>query len=80
MECIQVTVSWMAKQFSIADILRHVMTHEIDHIGQLSVWARELGIPPVSANFFSRMLSLPPQKTASNKRMLLISHFNASCH
>ncbi|MCY8515462.1 hypothetical protein MOD08_18590 [Bacillus atrophaeus] len=56
------------------------MTHEIDHIGQLSVWTRELGIPPVAANFFNRMLSLPPQKTASNKRMLLISHFNASCH
>ncbi|MEC0855676.1 DinB family protein [Bacillus atrophaeus] len=25
----------MAKQFSKADILRHVMTHEIHHIGKL---------------------------------------------
>ncbi|WP_412094604.1 DinB family protein [Bacillus atrophaeus] len=35
MECIQVIVSWMAKQFSKAEILRHVMTHEIHHIGKL---------------------------------------------
>ncbi|WP_374115497.1 DinB family protein [Bacillus atrophaeus] len=35
MECIQVIVSWVAKQFSKADILRHVMTHEIHHIGKL---------------------------------------------
>ncbi|WP_412677130.1 DinB family protein [Bacillus atrophaeus] len=56
------------------------MTHKIHHIGQLSVWTRELGIPPVAANFFNRTILLPPQKTASNKRMLLVSHFNASCH
>ncbi|WP_411809873.1 DinB family protein [Bacillus atrophaeus] len=46
----------MAKQFSKTHILRHVLTHKIHHIGQLSVWARELGIPPVAANFFKRML------------------------
>ncbi|QYG87186.1 hypothetical protein HCU65_00910 [Bacillus atrophaeus] len=70
----------MDKQLSKTHILRHVMTHKIHHIGQLSVWTRELGIPPVAANFFNRTILLPPQKTASNKRMLLVSHFNASCH
>ncbi|WP_253295052.1 DinB family protein [Bacillus atrophaeus] len=32
------------------------MTHKIHHISQLSVWARELGIPPVAANFFNRTI------------------------
>ncbi|MFD1412292.1 DinB family protein [Oceanobacillus jeddahense] len=32
------------------EIIRHVLVHEIHHIGQLSVWARELGREPVSAN------------------------------
>lgn len=28
--------------------MRHAIAHEIHHIGQLSIWARELGRKPVS--------------------------------
>ncbi|WP_409291387.1 DinB family protein [Peribacillus sp. SCS-37] len=31
-------------------ILQHIAAHEIHHIGQLSVWAREMGIKPVSSD------------------------------
>jgi uncharacterized damage-inducible protein DinB len=43
------------------EIMRHIIAHEIHHIGQLSVWARELGKKPVSANVIGRGLvySLP---------------------
>jgi uncharacterized damage-inducible protein DinB len=32
------------------EILLHLSVHEVHHIGQISVWARELGKEPVSAN------------------------------
>ncbi|WP_408011592.1 DinB family protein [Pseudalkalibacillus sp. A8] len=38
------------------EILRHVIAHEIHHIGQLSVWAREIGKDPVTANLVRRGL------------------------
>ncbi|CUB24884.1 DinB family protein [Bacillus amyloliquefaciens] len=40
-------------------------TFEIHHMGQLSVWAREIGIEPVSANVISR-----PQEKAAKKQHL----------
>ncbi|SDC85318.1 Uncharacterized damage-inducible protein DinB (forms a four-helix bundle) [Terribacillus halophilus] len=39
------------------EIMRHTIAHEIHHIGQLSIWAREIGKKPVSANFIGRGLS-----------------------
>ncbi|WP_053364836.1 DinB family protein [Bacillus sp. FJAT-27245] len=33
------------------EVMRHIIVHEVHHIGQLSVWAREIGKKPVSANF-----------------------------
>lgn len=42
--------------FTYGEVLRHVIAHEIQHIGQLSVWARELGREPVSANLIGRKL------------------------
>ncbi len=39
------------------EIIRHIIAHEIHHIGQLSIWAREIGKKPVSANFIGRGLS-----------------------
>ncbi|MHC0038531.1 DinB family protein [Pseudoneobacillus sp. C159] len=44
------------------EVIRHIIAHEIHHIGQLSIWARELGKKPVSANLIGRGLI-----TASNK-------------
>ena len=39
------------------EIMRHALAHEIHHVGQLSVWAREIGIKPVSANLIGRGLT-----------------------
>ncbi|WP_169086360.1 DinB family protein [Paenibacillus sp. PL91] len=38
------------------EIMRHVIAHEIHHIGQLSVWSREIGKEPVSANLIRKGL------------------------
>jgi len=45
--------------FAWGEIMRHVIAHEIHHIGQLSVWSRELGRQPVSANLIRNGLILP---------------------
>jgi uncharacterized damage-inducible protein DinB len=46
------------------EIVRHIIAHEIHHIGQLSVWAREVGKKPVSANVIGKGLIHPrPEKT-----------------
>ncbi|HAM79213.1 DinB family protein [Ornithinibacillus bavariensis] len=38
------------------ELIRHTVVHEIHHIGQLSIWAREIGKEPVSANLRGRGL------------------------
>jgi uncharacterized damage-inducible protein DinB len=38
------------------EVMGHILAHEIHHIGQLSVWAREIGKAPVSANLVGRGL------------------------
>lgn len=43
-------------QYTWGEVMRHVIAHEIHHIGQLSVWAREMGEKPVSANLIGRGL------------------------
>lgn len=50
-------VSWLNQTFTKGEIIRHIIVHEIHHIGQLSIWARELGLKPVSANFIGRGLA-----------------------
>ncbi|MFA9558252.1 DinB family protein [Evansella sp. AB-rgal1] len=40
--------------FTYGKVLRHIITHEIHHIGQLSVWARELNVKPVSSDLIMR--------------------------
>lgn len=39
------------------EVMRHVIAHEIHHIGQISVWAREIGKKPVSANLIGKGLA-----------------------
>ncbi len=39
------------------EVIRHIIAHEIHHIGQLSIWAREIGLKPVSANVIGRGLA-----------------------
>lgn len=48
--------SWTEKIYTYGEVLRHVIVHEIHHIGQLSIWARELNLQPVSANLIGRGL------------------------
>ncbi|WP_332647645.1 DinB family protein [Lysinibacillus sp. 54212] len=43
--------------YTWGEVMRHTIAHEIHHIGQLSIWARELGRNPVSANLIGRGLS-----------------------
>ena len=40
--------------FTQKKILAHIITHEIHHIGQLSIWARELQLKPVSSDLIMR--------------------------
>ncbi|AZB44895.1 damage-inducible protein DinB [Bacillus sp. FJAT-42376] len=47
------------ENFTWGEVMRHVIAHEIHHIGQLSVWARETGRKPVSANVIRRGLIAP---------------------
>lgn len=50
------TVSWMETPYTKGEILRHLIAHEIHHMGQLSIWIRDLGLQPVSASFIGRGL------------------------
>lgn len=54
MENESVKVAWDDEAYTKGELLRHVIAHEIHHMGQLSIWARELGITPVSANVIGR--------------------------
>lgn len=51
-----VSVPWSNETYHIGEILRHVLAHEIHHIGQLAIWTREMGMKPVSASFVGRGL------------------------
>jgi uncharacterized damage-inducible protein DinB len=51
-----VVVPWTEGRYTKGEILRHVIAHEIHHIGQLSIWVRDIGFPPVSANYIGRGL------------------------
>ena len=53
-----IKVHWDEDEYTKDEILHHIIAHEIHHIGQLSVWAREIGLTPVSANFIGRELKL----------------------
>ncbi|MFD1774109.1 DinB family protein [Paenibacillus rhizophilus] len=43
------------------EVMRHMIAHQIHHLGQLSVWAREIGKRPVSANFIGKSLIKPEE-------------------
>lgn len=51
-----VRVPWDEGKYTVDEILHHLIAHEIHHIGQLSVWSRELEILPVSSNLVGREL------------------------
>ncbi|PLR94188.1 DinB family protein [Bacillus sp. T33-2] len=43
-------------EYKFGEIMRHMIAHEIHHVGQLSVWAREIGLEPVHANLIGKGL------------------------
>ncbi|MCC2683617.1 MAG: damage-inducible protein DinB [Paenibacillaceae bacterium] len=45
--------------YTFGEIMRHIIVHEIHHIGQLSVWSQQMGMKAVSANVIGRQLSFP---------------------
>ncbi len=49
-----VSVPWDEAKYAVNNILHHIIAHEIHHIGQLSVWSREVELQPVSSNFIGR--------------------------
>ncbi|WP_079508797.1 DinB family protein [Mesobacillus jeotgali] len=49
-----VSVPWDEAKYAVNDILHHIIAHEIHHIGQLSIWSREVELQPVSSNFVGR--------------------------
>lgn len=53
----QLVIEGGKRIFSYEEVMKHVIVHEVHHIGQLSIWARELGLTPVQANYIGRGLS-----------------------
>ncbi|KHF39273.1 damage-inducible protein DinB [Halalkalibacter okhensis] len=49
-----VSVPWDEGKYTVEEILHHIIAHEIHHIGQLSIWSRELELNPVPAHFIGR--------------------------
>ena len=56
-ESLRVQVPWSEDSFTYGEVLRHAAAHEIHHMGQLSIWAKELNIRVPSANFIGRGLA-----------------------
>ncbi|MDQ0088538.1 putative damage-inducible protein DinB [Paenibacillus anaericanus] len=48
------------------EVMRHVIAHQIHHMGQLSVWAREVGKKPISANVIGKGLIKTETKVEDN--------------
>lgn len=40
--------------FTYAKVISHIITHGIHHIGQLSIWAKEINLKPVSSDLIIR--------------------------
>ncbi|MDQ0208851.1 DinB family protein [Alkalicoccobacillus murimartini] len=52
-----IKVTWDTIAYTCDDIIHHIIIHEIHHIGQFSIWARQLDFSPVPAHFVGRDLS-----------------------
>lgn len=51
-----INVCWDSETYSKDEIIHHIIAHEIHHIGQLSIWAREMNRKPVDAHFIGRKM------------------------
>lgn len=53
---IDITDDGEREAHAYGEVMRHVIAHEIHHVGQLSIWSREIGKKPVNANLIGREL------------------------
>ncbi|MFD0673006.1 DinB family protein [Cohnella sp. GCM10027633] len=53
---IDITDEGEREPHTYGEVMRHVIAHEIHHVGQLSVWSREIGLKPVTADLIGRGL------------------------
>ncbi|SEP79406.1 DinB family protein [Piscibacillus halophilus] len=51
-----IKVPWDQAEYTVDDILHHIIAHEIHHIGQLSIWSRELNLETIPVNFVGRKI------------------------
>lgn len=49
-----VSVPWSSETYYYGEVLRHVISHEIHHVGQLSIWSNAMGLKAVSVNYIGR--------------------------
>lgn len=58
LEHVKVIPPWEEDEiaYTCGEVMRHVLVHEIHHVGQLSIWAREMNVAPVSASYIGRDL------------------------
>ncbi|USL40254.1 DinB family protein [Priestia megaterium] len=61
-----VTAPWDSSSYTEADILHHIIIHEIHHIGQLSIWARDVNKQPISSHYVGRNIKDIPSYFSKN--------------
>lgn len=54
----KITVSWDDSMYSVDSILHHIIFHSVHHMGQLSIWARQMNQAPVDISYLSTEVEL----------------------
>ena len=66
-----VCVPWDEDKYTVEEIIHHIIAHEIHHVGQLSVWSRDLELPPYPLTLLEE--SLNPFIPSSKLKRLSLS-------
>lgn len=54
----EIIVSWDDSNYSIDSILHHIIFHSVHHMGQLSIWARQMNRAPVDISYLNTKVEL----------------------
>jgi uncharacterized damage-inducible protein DinB len=54
----EIIVSWDESKHSVESILHHILFHSVHHMGQLSIWARQMNRAPVDNSYLSSKVEL----------------------
>ncbi|AIF67402.1 hypothetical protein GZ22_12645 [Terribacillus saccharophilus] len=54
----EINVSWDDSKYSVDSILHHIIFHSVHHMGQLSIWARQMNRAPVAISYLSSEVEL----------------------